>query len=208
MRIEKLADNKIKVTLTSADLTHMDIKIEQLTPNSKELHTFLFNVMETIREETGFNPYNGQVVVEATPIKDGLSIMVSKIAEAKQPITREQFKRIKSIKPKKKQNTVKFSLYYFDDFDVLCDALVNIEEKALKNSELYKRSDRYCLMVKKDAAFAKSHYILSEFSVKNSGHIVLPNHIMEHWTFVASRESLLNMVRGIIGLEEKFGKKS
>ena len=35
--------------------------------------------METIREETGFNPYNGQVVVEATPSQDGISILVKRL---------------------------------------------------------------------------------------------------------------------------------
>lgn len=200
MRIEKLADNKIKVTLTSEDLTHMDIKIEQLTPNSKELHTFLFNVMETIREETGFNPYNGQVVVEATPLKDGISIMVSKLASEKKTMTKEEFKHIKSIKPKKKQSTVKFILYYFDDFEVMCDALVNIEEEAVKSGKLYKHSDTYCLMVKKDESYIKTHCILSEFAVKRSAHLVQPDHIMEHWTLVAARSSLLDMVKGIAEL--------
>ena len=60
MRIEKLAENKIKVTLTAADLSRLNIDIKQLTPASRELHTFLFHIMETVREETGFNPYNGQ----------------------------------------------------------------------------------------------------------------------------------------------------
>lgn len=63
MRIEKLNKDKIKVTLTTAELINLDIDVKRLSPDSKELHTFLFHIMETIREETGFNPYNGQVVV-------------------------------------------------------------------------------------------------------------------------------------------------
>ena len=72
MRIEKLNKDKIKVTLTTAELINLDIDVKRLSPDSKELHTFLFHIMETIREETGFNPYNGQVVVEATPSQDGI----------------------------------------------------------------------------------------------------------------------------------------
>ena len=60
MRIEKLNKDKIKVTLTTAELINLDIDVKRLSPDSKELHTFLFHIMETIREETGFNPYNGR----------------------------------------------------------------------------------------------------------------------------------------------------
>ena len=56
MRIEKLNKDKIKVTLTTAELINLDIDVKRLSPDSKELHTFLFHIMETIREETGFTP--------------------------------------------------------------------------------------------------------------------------------------------------------
>ena len=79
MRIEKLNNDKIKVTLTTRDLTSLDVKIEQLRPDSRELHLFIFKIMERIQKETGFNPYNGQIVVEAMPEKDGIAIMVSKL---------------------------------------------------------------------------------------------------------------------------------
>ena len=52
MRIEKLNKDKIKVTLTTAELINLDIDVKRLSPDSKELHTFLFHIMETIREET------------------------------------------------------------------------------------------------------------------------------------------------------------
>ena len=59
--------------------------------------------METIREETGFNPYNGQVVVEATPSQDGISILVKRLNKGIKKITEEQFKKVVSVKPKKKE---------------------------------------------------------------------------------------------------------
>ena len=103
MRIEKLNKDKIKVTLTTAELINLDIDVKRLSPDSKELHTFLFHIMETIREETGFNPYNGQVVVEATPSQDGISILVKRLNKGIKKITEEQFKKVVSVKPKKKE---------------------------------------------------------------------------------------------------------
>ena len=45
MRIEKLNKDKIKVTLTTAELINLDIDVKRLSPDSKELHTFLFHIM-------------------------------------------------------------------------------------------------------------------------------------------------------------------
>ena len=109
MRIEKLNKDKIKVTLTTAELINLDIDVKRLSPDSKELHTFLFHIMETIREETGFNPYNGQVVVEATPSQDGISILVKRLNKGIKKITEEQFKKVVSVKPKKKEPGTEYS---------------------------------------------------------------------------------------------------
>lgn len=44
MRIERLAENKVKVTLTGDDLSGFDINVKKLSKNSTELHSFLFKV--------------------------------------------------------------------------------------------------------------------------------------------------------------------
>jgi adapter protein MecA 1/2 len=202
MRIEKLADNRIKVTLTTADLMHLDINIDQLTPNSKELHTFLFHLMETIREETDFNPYSGQVVVEATPSSDGISILISKMQMNEKGLTREQFRKISSIKPKIKQNKNPLEIYYFDDFGNLCDALVNLQSEALSASELYRNDDKYCILIEHEKKYEKSICVLREFATEKSRYPLQEAHIKEHWSLVAKGESLLNMVDGIVKLNE------
>lgn len=200
MRIERLAGNRIKVTLTTADLTNLDINIRQLTPDSNELHTFLFHIMETVREETDFNPYSGQVVVEATPSKEGISIIISKLGEEKSRITREQFRKISAVRPKIKNNHIPSKLYYFDDFENLCNALVRLEDEALINSKLYRLGKDYCFMLKNNKRFERSGYILSEFASGKSGYPMQAEHIMEHWTIIAAGEKLKNMAEGIINL--------
>ena len=51
MRIEKLNKDKIKVTLTTAELINLDIDVKSFRPIQKgELH-FLFHIMETIRKK-------------------------------------------------------------------------------------------------------------------------------------------------------------
>lgn len=199
MRIERLTESRIKITLTTADLSGLDINIEQLTPNSKELHAFLFHIMETIREKTDFNPYSGQVVVEATPHKDGISIIVSKLQPEKRHMTREQFGRISSIKPKIKNSLAPARIYYFDDFQNLCDALVRLREETLVNSDLYRDQNDYCVILNNRCA-ATEEYILGEFASNKSSYPMQAEHIMEHWTEVACGEGLRKMAEGITGL--------
>lgn len=202
MRIERLTNNRIKVTLTTADLMHLDINIEQLTPNSKELHTFLFHIMETIREETDFNPYSGQVVVEATPSREGISIMVSKMQNQEKNITREQFGKISSVKPKLKKNKKPLEIYYFDDFEVLCDALVRLQPESLPDGSLYRQDDKYCVVIKNEERFIQSIYILNEFAKRKLSYPLQEVHIKEHWSLVARGESLMSMISGIIDLNK------
>lgn len=197
MRIEKLTDNRIKVTLTSADLMSLNINIKQLTPDSKELHTFLFHIMETIHEETDFNPYSGQVVVEATPAQDGISIIVSKLCAERD--VRRQPRKITSVRPKQKNGHTEFRTYYFDDFEALCETLVRLHGDLLLCGKLYRTGNDYCLIMKHTE---KSDYILSEFSSDKSSYSMQAEHIMEHWELVAAGEKLLSMAKGITELRQ------
>lgn len=199
MRIEKLTDNRIKVTLTSADLMKLDINIKQLTPDSKELHTFLFHIMETIREETDFNPYSGQVVVEATPMSDGISIIVSKLCAERE--IRKQPRKITSVRPKQKNSNISVKAYYFDDFEALCDVLAGLRRDTLLSGKLYRKESEYCLIITRSK---HSDYILSEFSTGKFSYSVKPEHIMEHWELVAAGEKLLSMAEGIIMLRQDY----
>ena len=136
MRIEKLNKDKIKVTLTTAELINLDIDVKRLSPDSKELHTFLFHIMETIREETGFNPYNGQVVVEATPSQDGISILVKRLNKGIKKITEEQFKKVVSVKPKKKEPGTE-CVFYFETFNDMYGAISEMDRKVFLQKQAF-----------------------------------------------------------------------
>ena len=196
MRIERLNSDKIKVTLTMADLISFDIDIAELSPNSKELHNFLFNIMETIRVETGFNPYNGQVVVEATPSSEGMSIVVSRIKSGSSKITRSDIKRGVTITAKQKKKT-DTEIYYFEVFDDLCGALVLLSEEILLKSSLYKLGETFCYILRASGETAKGRAVLSEFSSKKSKYPLQLTYIIEHGILVAEYEKLADMAENI-----------
>lgn len=195
MRIERLKGNRVRVTVTAADLMGLNINIEQLRPNSKELHAFLFNIMETIKEETDFNPYNGQVVVEAMPSSDGISIIVSKIHEGavKTPIKAKG--RIKSVTPHIKKSPP--GIFFFEEMDDLCGALVRLEESVLLKSKLYKSDKGYFFILPNAARFSNACGVLAEFSQRQIRRTLQEKFICEHYTPIANAESLVTMAEGI-----------
>ena len=80
MRIERLEGNrKIRVRLTSDDLTDMNINVAMLHPDSPELQRFLFRIMEQIKRETGFRTAGGKIMVEAAPVNGGVVLTVTRL---------------------------------------------------------------------------------------------------------------------------------
>ncbi|MCC8161563.1 MAG: adaptor protein MecA [Oscillospiraceae bacterium] len=196
MRIEKLNSDKIKVTLTSADLINLNIDVEQLAPDSKELHTFLFHIMETIREETGFNPYSGQIVVEAMPSSDGIIIMVSRLKTTSAQITKERFNKATSVKAKRKTST-RTEIFYFERFEDMCAAITETDEGSLAAGSLYKLNNTYCFTIKNELKHAKCIHTMYEFSAKKSAYPLQTAYIKEHGRLIAKGKDLVNMAEKI-----------
>ena len=197
VRIEKVTGDKVKVTLSADDLVSLDIDINSLVPDSKELNTFLFRILDTIREETGFNPFGGQVVVEATPSKDGISIIVRKL----RPLMRgsEEIKNAVRVKAKPKKAAVA-AIFYFGDFDDLCSALMMLTEEEITESALYKLGDVFAFVTDNSPSAVRRVSVLSEFSSGRSRYPMQLTYITEHGSLVAKGAALWEMAENIRSL--------
>ena len=195
MKIEKFEKDKIKVTLTAADLVLYDIEADSVHPDSPKLHKFLFDVMESVKEETGFNPYSGQVVVEAHRDDSGISLIISKIKinTVKEKINPE---KVKSVTAKKKVKKIR---YIFKSFDDLCDALKMIKNEAVSDAALYQYDNKWHLV---NSFYDKrADYLLREFCFEAreiSGGNVFLN---EHAKLICSGDEFIKMVDGIKALD-------
>lgn len=197
MRIERLSDDRVRVTLTETDLMGMNIKVEQLRPDSHELHTFLFNIMETVKEETDFNPYNGQVVVEAMPSNEGISIVISKICAPVTKISPGKFKKVKSITPHLKEPTI--HIFSFRGIDEVCEAIIKIDEEMLKKSALYKLDGKYYYALKSAKEHSNGIGVLIEYS--SYIHNMNETFLKEHGELIAESDSLVSMADGVKNLQ-------
>lgn len=189
MRIERVEGNrKIRVVLSHDDLIDMKINIKTLTPDSPELHSFLFRIMEHVKRETGFNAVSGQIIVEASPYDGGMVLTVTKI-DAPKPVTK---RNLKSVRVRKK--VYPDSVYRFWDFDALCTYLRITDADDAAQMRLYGYEGGYF------AATASQDKRLAEFAERiHAG--TGEEFFYEHGKLIAEGEKLKNMAIGIKNLE-------
>ena len=134
MKIEKLSDNQIKLTLTRADLKERNINLEELIKPSEKTQELFRNIMEQAFNECGFSFENTPLMVEAAPVSvDGLMIIVTKLPEKETPKDKlslisqnkdmRRYKK-KSISPYIPEETSDegICIYSFDSLDSVASA--------------------------------------------------------------------------------------
>lgn len=184
MRIEKLELNKIKITFLFEDLKMYNINANKINPDSPELHSFLCEVMKIVQTETNFNPYDGQVVIEATPCGDGLVLMLSKIGS--KPV-KQSLPKIKKIKAVKKKTIKREYIYSFSDFGKFEEFVRACPNFDLGEAKLYSIGGIYCVVT--DTFDCR----LSEFGeLCPVGKLTLP-YLIEHGKLIASGKQFQNI---------------
>jgi len=213
MKIEQLAPDKVRVTLSSQDLKEMEIDPKHFLSDTAVLNGFIIELMNEIYDKTDFNPYQGNITMEAQSDSEGMTIMLSKsdfipaISADKGHIRgiigvpKPMVKKIENKNRKiKKVNAVKkpvfLHTYEFTDFNNLCDALIRISTEIVSLSELYHTNGGYALLVPDKKEYSDDFAIVSEFSDSFKRSMVF-EHIREHCECIAKGESLVSMREGI-----------
>ncbi len=190
MRIEKLEINKIKVTLFEEDLQMFNINISNIKPNSPEIYSFLCEIMKKVKTQTNFNPYEGQVIVEATPKNDRLVLTVYKNDNDlhKKKINPKNIKHIRAVK---KSTDEKCVVFESDSFEDMCRLLKNCAGSINEKTALYKKGKIFYLVT-----FEQN----PDLRMREFAHIVKCGKkyelfLKEHGSLVARGEKLLNIVK-------------
>lgn len=70
MKIEKLNENKIRITLNMEDLSERDIDYHSFMSNSIESQGIFLDMLNTAEKEVGFNTDDCRIMIEALALKD------------------------------------------------------------------------------------------------------------------------------------------
>lgn len=150
MKFEKVNNDKIKITLSTADLEANDIDFHSFMSNSNETQSLFLSVLDKAERDYGFSTDNYQLKVETLALDNGnfiLTITRSKSQESSNT-TRKRFKVSRKV-----PNMVSESLIYkFNTFDDFCSFAKYLSscfpdiDKVSKTSMLYKYNDCYYLV--------------------------------------------------------------
>ncbi len=153
MKFEKLNENKIRITLTVQDLEEKEIDFHVFMSNSAEAQDILLDMLEQAKKETGFDPQDYNLKVEALVMADTNFIFtITKLPpEEKSKISKRKFTvKRKSITPTSAQ-----AIYCFNSFDDFNDFLIFLSKNILLNSAkklaksitLYEYKEKYYLLM-------------------------------------------------------------
>lgn len=84
MKIEKLSDDKIRITLNMEDLKENDIDFHSFMSNSIESQDLFLNMLEKAEREVGFDTKDYRVMIEALATSNGNFVLtVTRLNEEK-----------------------------------------------------------------------------------------------------------------------------
>lgn len=207
MKVEKINENKIRITLTLEELSKRKISIKDIEKNSVLARELFVNLIEEYNLEEDFPLDGSQFFIEARSDSSNLFIVtITKIENMPEVETYDLPKKAKIKKENKKDlNNLKQHLNYtIDSFVYMFDSLETILEMCDKTKKeklffgknsLYKNENNYFLIFSKSSVknkkFIKTFVFLSEYcstyysydifgiSIKEKSKIIIENNALQ-----------------------------
>ena len=173
MKIEKIDENKVKITLTLDELSQRQISLKDIEQDSNTAQDLFLDLLEESDLQEDFLMDDSQLFVEASSDNENLFIVtITKIDYmpelAKYATTKKKARR-KTSNKSSSEYTVASCIYKFNNLDKLLDlsSKLKIEKAFMGTNSLYKYEDSYFIVFSpssiKNAKFIKTFVILSEY---------------------------------------------
>lgn len=153
MKIEKLNEDKIRITLDINDLEEKNIDFHSFMSNSLDTQSLFLDMLEKAEEEVGFTTRDYRIMIEALATSEGKFILT--VTRMAPEIEKDLIKKKKvKIRRKSTQLNKDVAIYEFNNFDDFCDfcssldkRLPSIPKKNILNSALYTYNKKYYLVL-------------------------------------------------------------
>lgn len=177
MKIEKISDSIIKVTISLDDLEERNIDLNAFNYNTPAAQEFFWDLMEQAELQLGFNISDSQLIIEPVPdSSDGFVITITRIDEdgdfeSIQKYIKSRLKK-SDLRVKKKSRKVCSTLfiYSFKNIDDVCDLAGKLEGLYYGESTLYRFKDTYYLTLTRSGLTAANtrmfELTLNEYGMK------------------------------------------
>jgi len=152
MKFEKLNDNKIRITLSIQDLAEKEIDFHVFMSDPIESQNILIDMLEEAKKQTGFDPEDYNLKVEALAMADtNFVFTITKVLPdiEKPKLARKKF----TVKRKSFSPSCSDVIYCFNTFDDYCGFLCFLSENKIHDF-INDIADSVCLY------FYKNEYYL------------------------------------------------
>ncbi|MGL4362080.1 MAG: adaptor protein MecA [Cellulosilyticaceae bacterium] len=210
MKIEKISETQIRVTLDPSDLQNRNIKIGELAYGSSKAQALFKDMMSQAYDNFGFETENVPLMIEAVPLStDSIMIVITKVEDPSQidekldgvgeRPTHRTFKepledRLTDLElmgtPPTSDSAEepvlenKTFMYCFKNFDDICSAAHYINHIYFGDTSLYKYGDRYFMIFqnneKQDTEKEVLFSLLSEFGDLGLSSDLNESFLLEH----------------------------
>lgn len=150
MKIEKVNENKLKITLNIDDLNARNIDVQSFIYNTPESQDLFWDVMREAEKKYGFCVDESMVYVEASATASGIfTLTVTKTSNSLASSNLKNKLKKQNYKLKRKQTNASLNntLYKFNSFDDLCDFCKVSKVEDFGENSLYEFESSYYLFV-------------------------------------------------------------
>ena len=199
MKIERISENQLKLTLTKADLAERKIKLEDLISPSERTQKLFRDIMEQALDEEDFISENTPLMVEAIPSGgDGIMIIVTKVNN-KEKHTDEDLRRWKK-KPMdtlahQEEKNSDILIYSFPSLDDVIGVSLRLDGAFKGESAVYKNDGKYFLVMQGDTYTTEetaedAERILKEYGQKHISTPLAKYYLLEHGETLLAEQAI------------------
>lgn len=195
MKIEKINDNKIKVTLSVSELEERNLNFQSLRYNTPEAQTLFWDMMKQAENEHGFKTTNCQLFIEAASINDGQFIVtITRLQDKVLPPAPQKKKLpMPELKVRKKQQDKSQNVVYkFDDFEQICNLVSATSTISNEPSTLYEYKNSFFIVANPTK---QTHLIISEFCEVIKDSTEVEGILQEHGTKIIEKEAFSKIAK-------------
>lgn len=196
MKIERISENQLKLTLTKDDLKERDIKLEDLITPSEKTQKLFRDIMEQALDEEDFVSENTPLMVEAVPMgTEGIMIIVTKVnnkdnkapadlLHQAQEMRRWKKKPLDTLEHTEEKNS-DILIYSFPELDDVIRVSLRLDGGFKGESSVYKNDGKYFLVLQGDTYTAEEssdelELVLKEYGQKHVSTPLAKYYLLEH----------------------------
>ena len=191
MKIERISENQLKLTLTKADLAERKIKLEDLISPSERTQKLFRDIMEQALDEEDFISENTPLMVEAIPSGgDG----INKEKHADEDLRRWKKKPMDTLAHQEEKNS-DILIYSFPSLDDVIGVSLRLDGAFKGESAVYKNDGKYFLVMQGDTYTTEetaedAERILKEYGQKHISTPLAKYYLLEHGETLLAEQAI------------------